>query len=72
MGYPKRESTDSSMLDAEAVRECAARFSIAGLGFGDGTVELAREIGALEIGEIMVHSTGSVALRYIGGRVVYG
>ena len=62
------------MLEDETAREWADLcLSIAGVGFGDGTVELARECGAFDTGEIrFVHSTGSVTLRCIGGRDEYG
>lgn len=59
------------MLDAEPDRECAVfvRWRLACVKPGEGLTELAREYGALEMGDIkLVLSTGSVAHLNIGGR----
>jgi hypothetical protein len=59
------------MLDADVDRECDryGTFNCALSRPGDGLRELDLEFEAFETGDIIgVHSTGSVALLYIGGR----
>ncbi len=59
------------MLEAEVDRECVfvGTLSCALDTVGEGITEFDREFGALDTGDIIeIHSAGSVALLYIGGR----
>jgi len=60
------------MLEADIERECVldGTLNCAFERLGEGISEFDRELGALEIGDIIgIHSAGSVTLLYIGGRV---